>query len=286
LTHVASVAGRRIERSRLEERVRRFREGPGGRHLAPDAHTGELLALRRWLLQDLVTEAVLAHEARAAGLAGDDGAEDGGAADTAAGDPAGTAAGDRADTAAATMTVDAATVRAMFEAVTADVRVAEGEMRAYYERNLDRYRTAEARRVTHWILGGKTAARRVRDEIETGVASGTVDVSYAGGSPMELHRGEFAGPLEDAIFAAEAGDVVGPIRTEHGWHVARVEAISGEVTAAYHAVHAEIEAELLAAARGRFFAEWLEGKRRELATVEPGWEHPADPVHGVIPHRH
>jgi [acyl-carrier-protein] S-malonyltransferase len=262
LTHVASVAGRRIERSRLEERLRRFRAGPAGRHLAPDAHTGDLLTLRRWLLQDLVTEAILAHEARAAGLAADDGATSGAPA------------------------LGATVIRALFEAVTADVRVGEDELRAYYARNVDRYRTPEGRRIRQWILDTEATARRVRDQIAARATAGLDDASDARGSQLELHRGEFAGPLEEAIFAAEPGEIVGPIRTELGWHVALVEAISREHTAAYDAVRSHIETELLAAARGRVFAEWLERRRRELVTVERGWEHPADPVHGVISHRH
>jgi [acyl-carrier-protein] S-malonyltransferase len=258
LTHVASVAGRRIERSRLEERLRRFRAGPAGRHLASDAHTGDLLTLRRWLLQDLVTEAVLAHEARAAGLAVDDGA--------ASGAP----------------TVDATVIRALFEAVTADVRVGEHELRAYYARNLDRYRTLEGRRTWHWVVDTEATARRVRDQI----AAGTMPGVDPRGSQLEVHRGEFAGPLEEAIFAAETGEIIGPIPTELGWHVARLDAISPAGTAAYDAVRSDIETELLAAARGRLFAEWLEKRRRALVTVERGWEHPADPAHGVISHRH
>jgi [acyl-carrier-protein] S-malonyltransferase len=261
LTHVASVAGRPIERSRLEERLRRFRAGHVGRHLAPDAHTGDLLTLRRWLLQDLVTEAVLAHEARAAGLASDD--------------PAVTGA-----------TVDATVIRALFEAVTADVRVGEDELRAYYGRNVDQYRTPEGRRIRHWVVDTETTARRVRDQVAAGATTGADDPNDARGAQLEVQRGEFAGPLEEAIFAAAPGEAVGPIRTELGWHVARLEAISPEDVATYDSVRSDIETALLAAARGRVFAEWLERRRRELATVEPGWEHPADPIHGVISHRH
>jgi [acyl-carrier-protein] S-malonyltransferase len=218
------------------------------------------LALRRWLLQDLVTEAVLAHEARAAGLAADDPAASG--------------------------AVDATAIRALFETVTADVRVGEDELRAYYARNIDRYRTREARRIRQWILDSRAAAQRVRDQLAERGTAGVGDASDFGGSQLELRRGEFAGPLEEAIFAAEPGETVGPIRTELGWHVALVEAARREDTVAYDAVRGDIETELLAAARGRLFAEWLERRRRELATVEPGWEHPADPVHGVISHRH
>jgi [acyl-carrier-protein] S-malonyltransferase len=60
---------------------------------------------------------------------------------------------------------------------------------------------------------------------------------------------------------------------------------SGSVTA-YEDARASIEEKLLVAARARAFDLWLEGRREELAVVEPGYEHPADPRHGFPSHRH
>jgi [acyl-carrier-protein] S-malonyltransferase len=54
----------------------------------------------------------------------------------------------------------------------------------------------------------------------------------------------------------------------------------------YEQAAASIEQELLLAARMRAFDLWLEGRRRELADVEPGYEHPADPAYGFPSHRH
>jgi [acyl-carrier-protein] S-malonyltransferase len=51
-------------------------------------------------------------------------------------------------------------------------------------------------------------------------------------------------------------------------------------------VRAAIEADLLVAARARVFDEWLERRRRALVVIEPGFEHPGHPVHGVPSHRH
>jgi [acyl-carrier-protein] S-malonyltransferase len=59
-----------------------------------------------------------------------------------------------------------------------------------------------------------------------------------------------------------------------------------ETVIAYEAARASIEAELLIAARLRAFDIWLEARRRELAVVEPGYEHPADPRYGFPSHRH
>jgi [acyl-carrier-protein] S-malonyltransferase len=56
--------------------------------------------------------------------------------------------------------------------------------------------------------------------------------------------------------------------------------------APFEEVRAAIEADLLVAARARVFDEWLEERRRALVVIEPGFEHPGHPVHGVPSHRH
>jgi [acyl-carrier-protein] S-malonyltransferase len=234
---VATVAGRHISMARLEERAALVRRGPRGRHLpaGPVAEWGpEWQALRGWLVQELVTEEVLVHEARLAGVA--DGVD-------------------------------------LVRQVTLSVTVAEDEVRAYYDRNPDLYLRPESRRVRHLVRAEEAAARL-----------GAVRIDAA--EELELRRGELAGPVEDAIFAAAIGTTVGPIRTEHGWHVARVEGATPPSVVPYAEARSAIEAELLTAARSRAFDAWLESRRKALAVVEPEFAHPGDPVHGMPSHRH
>ncbi len=95
-----------------------------------------------------------------------------------------------------------------------------------------------------------------------------------------------AGRSRTRSSAPRSGVVLGPIRTEHGWHVARVEAVTPASPVPYREARPAIEAELLAAERSRVFGVWLEERRRALVAIEPGFEHPADPVHGYPSHRH
>jgi [acyl-carrier-protein] S-malonyltransferase len=230
---VATVAGRRISVARLEERAAEVRRGPRGRHLPP-GFGPEWQSLRRWIVQELVTEEVLAHEARLAGLPDSVG---------------------------------------LVQRVTAGVTVPEDDMRAYYERNADLYSRSESRRIRHVLADDEVAARDAARRI--GVAP-----------ELDVRRGELAGPLEDAIFAATIGSIVGPIRTELGWHVARVEGTTPASVVPYTEARTAIEAELLTAARSRAFDAWLDGRRKALAVVEPEFAHPGDPVHGMPSHRH
>jgi [acyl-carrier-protein] S-malonyltransferase len=215
------------------------RRGPRGRHLPPEQAGPESTHLGRWLVQELVTEEVLDHEVRAAGLPG----------------------------------LSPQTLVTLVERVTSSIAVPEAELRAYYERNRDLYARPEARLVRHAVTHDAAAAEEIQ-------RSGVVD------GELEVRRGELSGPLEEALFAASVGDVVGPIRTEHGWHVARVQAVIPASTRPYAEVRAAIEADLLTAARARAFGEWLESRREALAVIEPAYAHPGDPVHGIPSHRH
>jgi parvulin-like peptidyl-prolyl isomerase len=182
----------------------------------------------------------------------------------------------------------------LVERVTGSVTVPEHEIRAYYERNRDRYRRREARRVRHILLPDEPSAALVTRQLAAGAEMSALAASRStdagtrtqDGLLGDVHRGEFAGPLEEAIFHAETGAIVGPIQTEHGWHVARVEAVVRESLVPYTEARPAIEAELLAAARASAFAAWLELRRTELVSIEPEYEHPAHPLHGLPSHRH
>ncbi len=271
MPHVAVVGGRPIPISRVEARMAEMRRGPRGRHVPPEGGFGSV-GLRRWIVQELVTEDVLIQEARAAGLI---------ASASYAHD-------------APVPALSRAAVARLVENVTSSVTVTGNATRDYYERNRDLYRRREARRVRHILLSDEASSRVVADRLSGGAEMGALADSESvdagsraqGGDLGDIHRGELSGTLEDAIFESGIGVIIGPIQTEHGWHIARVEGVTPASQVPYGEVRPAIEAELLAAERTRMFGAWLEGRRRALAVIEPGFEHPAHPAHGLPSHRH
>jgi hypothetical protein len=267
---IAVVGGRAISRDCLEARMTALRAGPLARHLPP-SDAGASGTFDRLVARQLVTEEVLAHEAQAAGI---DASSVGGATAR----PEGLSR----------------VVAALVERVTAHVTLPESEVRAYYERNRDRYRIPEARRVRQVLLADPETARWAVDRIRGGARFGplarrhTIDSGSrdSDGDLGEVRRGVLPKPLEEAVFGAPARTVVGPIQTEHGWHVVRVESVTPAGHARYEDVRASIEAELLAGERERVFGEWLEERRAALAVIAPEFAHPGDPANGIPSHRH
>ena len=257
---VAHVAGEPITIHHVAARLAAIRRGPLAPLLprsGPEDRRG-----RRWVLRLLVTEAIVSHHAGfMAGPASNP-------------ETGGLSVNGVDDVRAAAL---AGAAQRLFDQVTSEISVTEEEVRGYYVRNLDRYRLPERRQLRHRSEDNLQSARMVAAILANGDAAG---------SRFELRRGEFAGLFEDAVFAAQVGEIVGPIESELGWHVALVEAIFESGYAPFERVRSTIESDLLSVARGRAFDEWLEQQRRNLAIVIPGWGHPGDPSLPDFSHRH
>ena len=257
---VARVAGELITVQHVAERLVAIRRGP----LAPLLpHAGpEDRRSRRWVLRLLVTEAIVSHHAGF--IAGPAPISDAGGLSV-----------NGVDRVRAAALADAA--QRLFDQVTSGICVTEEEVHGYYVRNLDRYRLPERRLLRHRSEVNLQSARLVAASLANGDAAG---------SRFEMRRGEFAGSFEEAVFAAQVGELIGPIESELGWHVALLEAIFESGYAPFEQVRSTIESDLLSVARGRAFDQWLEQQRRNLATVIPGWGHPGDPGLPDFSHRH
>ncbi|HWM03888.1 MAG TPA: peptidylprolyl isomerase [Actinophytocola sp.] len=257
---VAWVAGEPVDVAEVDVREAGLRGGPTASTL-PRVGTSDGRQLRRWLVQVLVAERLVGVAARELGL------------EVGAAPALGELAPDRAallglGSVAADLLARSAVARAVFVAVTADVSVAEETVRDYYVANGTDYLLPERRVVRQMIAESPGAAD-------------------PDGRPLRtVRRGELGGVVEDVVFGAAAGEVVGPVRDALGWHTVRVvEVLAGRVRE-FDEVRGEIEARLVAAARRRAFTAWLDRRTAEHVRLAPGFEHPGDPGQPDNTHRH
>lgn len=253
MTAVAWVSGSSVDVSEVDSFEADLRAGPVGPTL-PREHTSEGRQLRRWIVQVLVAERLVAAEAAARGL------------DEADAPALFALAPDRAamlglGSVAADLLTRSPLARKVFVAVTEDVTVAAAAVAEFYGRNPEPFLVPEERVVTHTV-GDAAPRRRV------------------------LRRGELTGPVEEAVFAARPGDTVGPVRDPLGTHTVVVEEVRPARTRPLAEVRDEITAQLLAGARRRAFTTWLDRHAAAAVALAPGFEHPGDPGQPDNTHRH
>jgi foldase protein PrsA len=121
-------------------------------------------------------------------------------------------------------------------------------------------------RVRHILLSTEQEAKRVLDQLESGVDFATLARTYSldgsnadqGGDLGFFPRGLMAPEFEEAAFSLAPGEVSGVIKTQFGYHVIEVLEYDPD---------RDVPAEILPALRQQAFQRWLESERA-LATIE------------------
>lgn len=115
--------------------------------------------------------------------------------------------------------------------ITKGIGVTEDEAREFYEKNPDRYKKGETVSAKHILVADEAACMEVLNAIRNGektfeVAAREVSTCPSGangGDLGEFGKGQMVKEFEDAAFAANVGEIVGPVQTQFGYHLIKVE---------------------------------------------------------------
>lgn len=145
------------------------------------------------------------------------------------------------------------------ETLAAAVVIDEPQLREYYQANQDRYTTVGRRNARHILIeiGADEAAALARakaayDRARAGEDFGALARELSddtgsresGGDLGFAERGDFVAAFGDAVWSMTPGEIRGPVKSEFGFHVIRLEAVSPESTRSFEEVRAELEPEL------------------------------------------
>jgi len=124
------------------------------------------------------------------------------------------------------------------ETLAAEIEVADDVLQQYYEDNSHRFLQDEQRRARHILLtldDGEEAAEQeavaLTARIEAGEPFEDLARQYSkdggtasqGGDLGTVMQSQMPGALGDAIFSMGKGDILGPVRTDFGFHVLRLD---------------------------------------------------------------
>ena len=114
-----------------------------------------------------------------------------------------------------------------FEGIT----ISDEEIREYFEANKARFAKGASVHAKHILVDSEDKCNKLLESIVSGgkafedVAkeSSTCPSGANGGDLGEFGKGQMVKEFEDAAFAAEIGHVVGPVKTQFGYHLIKVE---------------------------------------------------------------
>jgi peptidyl-prolyl cis-trans isomerase D len=131
-------------------------------------------------------------------------------------------------------------IRITRDAVADEIAVAESDLEKYYQQNRDRYLQDEQRRISHILIltGDDDEAARSKAEAALARVNGgesfadvAADVSEdtgtaeQGGSMGTLTRSQLSGDLASVVFSLNQGDVDGPVKSDFGYHIVKVDEV-------------------------------------------------------------
>jgi peptidyl-prolyl cis-trans isomerase C len=168
----------------------------------------------------------------------------------------------------------------------------EADAKKYYEENLEKYKQKEQIKAAHILFKvekettekdkkAKLAeAKKVLAEAKkSGVDFGELAKQYSEGPTKEragdlgtFSRGRMVKPFEDAAFAAKAGDVIGPVETQFGFHVIKVFEKTAEAQRTFDEVKDSILTSLKARQKSKATRELLDTLKTtaKVEILEPG----------------
>jgi peptidyl-prolyl cis-trans isomerase C len=171
------------------------------------------------------------------------------------------------------------------------------EVRAFYEKHKDRFKTPESFSTRHILVGtkpqgdgkaltdeeAKAKALKIQQELKEGKAFEAAAKEYSddpgskdkGGLYENTPFGRFVPEFEKAVRAQPAGTVGDPVKSQFGYHLIKVEKITPAETQAFETAKDAARQQAQAERQELVMNGYLEALRKELGYQEGGAAHQA-----------
>ena len=142
------------------------------------------------------------------------------------------------------------------------VEVTEEDMKAFYEENSNYFEKGATVSAKHILVKEEEKCQEILEEIIAGKVFEEAAQQYStcpsgqkGGDLGEFGKGQMVKEFEEAAFAAEIGQVVGPVKTQFGYHLIKVEAKNEATVTPFEEVKEQIRRNLMQQKQNKAYAD-------------------------------
>ena len=128
------------------------------------------------------------------------------------------------------------------------IEATEEEMKSYFDSNPQSFGKAPNATASHILVDSEDRANEIRKEIEEGGKSfeeaaraySTCPSKDRGGSLGNFTRGQMVPEFDEVVFSGELNRILGPVKTQFGYHLIRIDAREDAKAPEYEAVKNEV----------------------------------------------
>jgi parvulin-like peptidyl-prolyl isomerase len=161
---------------------------------------------------------------------------------------------------------------AIFNKVTADVKVADDELKTYYDKNKAQYGTPETRSVRHVLVKEKALADRLYGELRAGGDWKAIarkhsqdPASKNTGGKMTATKGQLVPEFEQVAFSIGNNGISKPVKTQYGWHVIQaLGPVKESKSTPFNQVKEAIRQQRLQEKKNKEMETWVADMRKDL----------------------
>jgi len=160
--------------------------------------------------------------------------------------------------------------------------VSDADVRGAYEKAKSHLLVPEKRRARHILITGKddasalALAQQVLEQARSGKDFAALAQQYSqdpgsaknGGDLGWAERGAFVAPFADALFGMKVGEIKGPVKTQFGYHIIRLDEVQAGKGKTFEEARPDLEAQLRRDRATDRFGEVQEQLQTKLS--EPG----------------
>lgn len=133
------------------------------------------------------------------------------------------------------------------------IAVTDEEVKEYYENHSAQFQRGATVQAKHILVAEEEKCKDILEAVQKEEKTfedaakefSTCPSGQKGGDLGEFGKGQMVKEFEDAAFAAEIGQVVGPVKTQFGYHLIKVERKNPEQTIAFEEVQENIRKSLI-----------------------------------------
>jgi foldase protein PrsA len=159
----------------------------------------------------------------------------------------------------------------IYNKVTANVKVSDAAVKAYYDAHQSDYGTPASRSVRHILVSSKAKAQDLEQQLQNGGNFAALAKKYSTdtqsakvGGKMTISKGQTVPPFEKSAFSLKTNEISQPVHSTYGWHIIQaLGPVKPAKTTPYAQVKETIRQTLLSQKKTKAMTAWVDKLRKE-----------------------